>query len=413
MSVSPVRSDTGIFTDKFSGDSVVTILNVDQYDTIRFDFSQAVCTPTYIQIPVSMSSDDQVYALDFALKFNPSEITYASFVSYKPYLNVAANYNAADSTVRFSSFSFSQTIEPNTPLLAVRFNYGSLNQVNFSAFDSVETQLNGDYCSKLGISAGLNQPIGPGGTPVVTPGDSIQLSISLMAGQSSIWSNGASGPVTYVYNPGTYSVTITNAQGCSGSSFITLSSPSPLPVELISFYGISSDMAVKLHWTTATEYWNDRFIIERFHTSSGFEPIAVVAASGNTITQSEYMYTDQNPVIGTNVYRLIQIDKDGHSVYYDPIVVTHDAQVSQSAQLTVYPNPFNTSGGTVSLDPKGFTSGPMKLKLHNMAGQLVIESVIPSSSNLTFVLPELQKGVYVVSLQDSATYSSWSLLFIE
>ncbi|HEX5001266.1 MAG TPA: cohesin domain-containing protein, partial [Bacteroidia bacterium] len=106
-----------------SGDEPA-ILSINQNDTIYFDFLHASCTSQHIEIPVYISTDDPVYALDFALKFNPSQFTFASFVNHKAYLNAATNFNPADSTLRFTSFSFTQVIESNSPLITLVFNYG-------------------------------------------------------------------------------------------------------------------------------------------------------------------------------------------------------------------------------------------------------------------------------------------------
>lgn len=54
-----------------------------------------------MEVPVRFNSDEQVYAMDFALKFNPAVFTYISVTSHQAYLSVSANYNSGDSTLRF------------------------------------------------------------------------------------------------------------------------------------------------------------------------------------------------------------------------------------------------------------------------------------------------------------------------
>jgi hypothetical protein len=381
-------------------DSLNKVYVIDQNDTIIFDFAQAVCTPTYILIPVSISTDDNVYAIDFALKFDPGEVTYHSFTNHKPYLNVASNYNAADSTVRFSSFSFSQPIESNSPLLTMRFNYGSVNQVSFATFDSVETQLNGDYCSKKGISANLTPPILPGGSPVLTPGDSIQLSISLEPGQTALWSNGATGPTTWTYIPGPYFVTVTNSQGCSGSASLFVSPPSPLPVELTDFTGKENGNGILLEWATASELNNLKFEIERLTKDLTWEVIGEVSGAGNSVVLKKYFFTDSLPEKGMNIYRLNQYDINGVSVHLSEIAIQHSGQSYTPFNLSLFPNPSN--GIRMSVQVNSVRKDVSRsVLICDVAGRKLMETVLtPEQEGIISIEMEperkLANGLYVV-----------------
>ena len=47
-----------------------------------------------------------------------------------------------------------------------------------------------------------------------------------------------------------------------------------------------------------------------------------IEGAGNTSTQMTYKWIDNNPMSGTNYYRLSQTDYDGTSESFAPIVVT-------------------------------------------------------------------------------------------
>lgn len=84
------------------------------------------------------------------------------------------------------------------------------------------TVSDGNACS--GISDTVDVVVNPNPTPVITPdgplefcnGDSVTLTAS--AASAYLWSNGATTQSTVVYTSGSYSVTVTDANGCSGAS---------------------------------------------------------------------------------------------------------------------------------------------------------------------------------------------------
>ncbi|MCF8459258.1 MAG: tandem-95 repeat protein [Flavobacteriales bacterium] len=84
------------------------------------------------------------------------------------------------------------------------------------------TVTSGSGCS--GISDTVNVVVNPNPTPTITPdgplefcnGDSVTLTAS--AATSYLWSNGATTQSTVVYASGTYHLTVTDANGCSGAA---------------------------------------------------------------------------------------------------------------------------------------------------------------------------------------------------
>jgi hypothetical protein len=112
----------------------------------------------------------------------------------------------------------------------------------------------------------------------------------------------------------------------------------PLPVSLKSF-SISTDGKQSfLNWTTAMEYQNKGFAVERSTDGKNFGAIDFVkslAINGISSTDIQYNYTDTHPTPGYDYYRLKQIDMDGKSVYSKTLAV----YLSDDAAPEVYPNP--------------------------------------------------------------------------
>lgn len=128
------------------------IETIDSLDTVVFDLSQAVINGNYVAFPVSILSDDTIYALDFSLKYDESHITYDSIIDLTNYLQSFSFYNNNDSTLRFTSNSL-QAVGKDTPLVSVRFNLLATQIVN-SDFNTIKAYLNGTMCSIKLLNAG-------------------------------------------------------------------------------------------------------------------------------------------------------------------------------------------------------------------------------------------------------------------
>ncbi len=132
----PVLKDNGLLRQA---------LNVNLLDTVVFDLSQAVFSGNHVDIPVSILSDDTVYALDFSLQFNHTNLQYDSVIDHTNYLQAYSFYNTGDSTLRFTSNSF-QSYTTDTSLVSIRFTMLT-GQIHITDFFDVHSYLNGDSCS--------------------------------------------------------------------------------------------------------------------------------------------------------------------------------------------------------------------------------------------------------------------------
>jgi hypothetical protein len=91
----------------------------------------------------------------------------------------------------------------------------------------------------------------------------------------------------------------------------------PLPVELLSFDVTKEKNNVLIKWSTLSEKNNDYFVVERSTNGVYFTPLAKVKGQGNSFVYTQYTAYDENPLNGTNYYRLKQVDYDGHFSYSD------------------------------------------------------------------------------------------------
>lgn len=97
----------------------------------------------------------------------------------------------------------------------------------------------------------------------------------------------------------------------------------PLPVELISFEGISTDHGNLLTWKTASEQNSDYYLIER-STTGEFNENSVIGqklGAGNSNQVISYNFLDNNFKREINYYRITQVDTDGNFKIYGPIAI--------------------------------------------------------------------------------------------
>ncbi len=86
-----------------------------------------------------------------------------------------------------------------------------------------------------------------------------------------------------------------------------------LPVELTDFQARAVAEDVLIEWSTATENESDHFEVERSQDGAHFEHIGTLPGAGHSTHLLHYSFVDQDPQLGTNYYRLRQVDTDGSS----------------------------------------------------------------------------------------------------
>jgi len=119
---------------------------------------------------------------------------------------------------------------------------------------------------------------------------------------------------------------------------------SPLPVTLGNFKAtVDASNEVQIKWTTFSEIDNDYFTLERSASGSDYQQVARINGAGNSTSVINYTYTDTDPEIGLNYYRIKQTDFDGTVRTSNPIKV-QVAKITRSENaLQVFPNPFSTN----------------------------------------------------------------------
>ncbi len=144
------------------------------------------------------------------------------------------------------------------------------------------------------------------------------------------------------------------------------------PVELSSFTAHFIDNVVELQWTTQSETENLGFHIYRSIEKEGeYTQItsALIPGAGNSQTQQQYQYTDQQVERGqTYFYKLADVTYSGRITLHEPVEINIAPETFQLNQN--YPNPFNPET-MITFQLK--QAGDTRVAIYNMRGQLVRE----------------------------------------
>jgi hypothetical protein len=183
--------------------------------------------------------------------------------------------------------------------------------------------------------------------------------------------------------------TIETASAISSFSPFTFGSSAglnPLPIELISFTGASTQSGNQLKWSTATEINNDYFDLQRSEDGYNFNSISTTEGHGNSSTINNYSFLDSKPVEGTNYYRLKQVDYNGDFTYSEIIALEFK---NENSYLSVFPNP------TIDNINISLSDEIILVSVYNVLGELIYESKTEGRSE-TIALQHLSNGVYIV-----------------
>lgn len=118
---------------------------------------------------------------------------------------------------------------------------------------------------------------------------------------------------------------------------MSVSYSTPLPITLNEFKGsVMENGDRQLFWSTATEFNNSHFILQRRTEHETFVDLARISGAGTSDEMHYYELYDRSYANDEILYyRIIQVDQDGKKEIFNPIAL----QVNSREDFTVYPNP--------------------------------------------------------------------------
>lgn len=171
------------------------------------------------------------------------------------------------------------------------------------------------------------------------------------------------------------------------------------PVEWLDFKAELINDVVRLEWITASEQNNARFDIQR-SVGGEFVDLGSLAGAGSTTELSTYNYTDSDPVLGTNYYRIKQVDQNGAFSYSAVIELSRD-RVNSLSMTNVYPNP---TVDQINLDyalPRGISAN---YQIVDIQGRVLAQHTLEAGEgirSLELSVTELSPGMYTLVMKSS------------
>jgi len=180
------------------------------------------------------------------------------------------------------------------------------------------------------------------------------------------------------------------------SKFAIGKGSSPLPIELMAFYGNYNDKKVELNWSTASEINNDYFTILKSQDGINFFELNRINGNGNSNFINSYQAFDPDPFVGINYYQLKQTDFDGMYSLSDVIAI----EVIEASQLKIVKVNSNTEdiSAVISSTP----GEVIKVELIDITGKLLYSTIINGNEINKIVIPasNYRSGIYLLRIQD-------------
>ena len=168
-----------------------------------------------------------------------------------------------------------------------------------------------------------------------------------------------------------------------------------LPVEFGEFTARRNEQQVDLYWQTLSEQNADYFEVQ--HSSDGrqWHALGQVAAAGNLESLREYVFTDEQPNMGMNYYRLANVDLDGSRTHSPVRSVRFDRPV----EIELFPNP--TASELTLMLPESITGLDYTVEIYSTTGTLMLQRDFERDrpAARTLDLGELPDGSYLLRVR--------------
>ena len=140
------ESYKGILIGDVNGNFATTnaggVLRTSPIEKVIFDISKASKSNGFIDIPVSLSSEENINSMDFKMNINSSKLVFKEVISGSELINTLANVNEEDKKLRFTSYSL-ENYEKGKAIVTIRFSYDGSDLLS-SDLSAIESYLNGE-----------------------------------------------------------------------------------------------------------------------------------------------------------------------------------------------------------------------------------------------------------------------------
>lgn len=194
-----------------------------------------------------------------------------------------------------------------------------------------------------------------------------------------------------------YSQSYIDSEVILGDPLATLNMESVLPVTLRDFNVSREGRTAMLKWSTTSETNSKQFDIERSSNGKQWKKIGEVQATGESVVNRDYLFQDNQPLPGRNLYRLKMIDhsagtqerdgRDGANAYSRIRYLDFGSETAAA-----FPNPAYDR----IYFSKEVTDHLKSLRITDAAGKVVLEKHKITDDGIA--VRELHPGLYLLQL---------------
>ncbi|MFK7978461.1 MAG: CotH kinase family protein [Saprospiraceae bacterium] len=162
----------------------------------------------------------------------------------------------------------------------------------------------------------------------------------------------------------------------------------------LNFAAFNIGRAVELQWLTNTIDESKRFVVERSADGETFEPLKSIHQFSDKNKDAFFKEVDQQPLIGTNYYRLKQVLTDGQTTFSPIQAVNFQIDLEK---LVIFPNPAQEA---LNIQLPNLMGQALSIQLFDTFGQLYksLEIDTVSEDLVTIPISNFANGLYYLQI---------------
>ncbi|WP_439583914.1 CotH kinase family protein [Dyadobacter bucti] len=169
---------------------------------------------------------------------------------------------------------------------------------------------------------------------------------------------------------------------------------SALPIYTSGLKATTVKNKILLSWEVYDEKGGSHFEIQRFSDPKKFNAETIGTVQLTDARTGSYKFTDENPLLGINYYRLKQVDMDG-TITFSTIVSAKNTGI---AQLSLWPVP---TAGKANISFSSVFAGNGSLEVYNITGQKLgffPFAIRNGDNNFSWDTAPLTQGMYLLKV---------------
>jgi hypothetical protein len=198
---------------------------------------------------------------------------------------------------------------------------------------------------------------------------------------------------------------IDNAVTANYKAYFSITTP--LALNLVSLNGIVAEEKIKIKWVVQNDIDIVKYEVQKSENGVSFTTINTVTAN-QLSTVSNYLFTDINPILGTNYYRVKAFNRN-ESVNLSKVFRIYYGIVGNT--IFIYPNP---SGNDLAVRIVAVYKGNYRLSVINNNGQQIVSMPFVHDGidkTMRITMPFLlAKGIYRLFIIDKSQFYKQSFL---